>query len=885
MNNGDGLLKMSGLSQSTVLRRQEEEGFNELPTSKPKRFYNIAFEVLREPMVYLLLGCGIVYFFIGDRQESIMLLGFLGLIIGITIFQEQKAERALDALRDLSSPRAQVLRGGERLRIAGRDLVREDLVFLNEGDRVPADVELVSANNMKADESLLTGESVPVSKIVGAKLFAGTTLVSGQGTATVTSIGIATEIGKIGKSIQGAVSEKTKLEVQTNQLVRRVAWVAGGICVLVFLVFALTRADWLGGVLVGLTLAMAILPNELPAVLTIFLALGAWRISKRRVLTRKLPAIENLGSTSVLCVDKTGTLTLNKMKIQKLYCDGDAIDLMDKNLRSLPEKFHEALEYGILASRPDPFDPMELAFLSAGTQFLKGSEHLHHDWALEKEYPLSPDLLAISQAWKPQKGGGMVIGAKGAAEAIMALCHLTTDQALKLKQVSESLAREGLRVLGVAKASSPVESLPNDQHDFDFAFVGFIGIADPIRPEVPKAISECRTAGVRVVMMTGDHPLTASSIARQIGLSNPDQVFTGSQLTLMSESELATVVKAVNVFSRVSPVQKLQLVEALKAQGEVVAMTGDGVNDAPALKSADIGIAMGGRGTDVARESASLVLLDDDFGSIVEAIRMGRRVYANLKSALVYLFAVHIPIAGMSVIPVVFKLPLVLLPAHIALLHLIIEPASSVAFEVEPADDSIMRRPPRDPREPLFNQTLFLPSLLQGTSIFTALLIIYIVALKRGQGEADARALVFTTLMISNLILIFMNRGSQKSVFKKLTSLKNHVVEWIAVSSFALLGCVLYIPSLRELYRFSNLHLNDIGICLAAGMVSVIWLKVLPQRWTGAMETNRDLGRSDRGPRDPLEGILKKIGPGREWSNTGSSPLQDGTRSSGKKSK
>ncbi len=822
----------SGLSLSTVLRRQEEEGFNELPTAKPKRFYHIAFEVLREPMVYLLLGCGLVYFFIGDQQESFMLLGFLGLIVGITIFQEHKAERALEALRDLSSPRAQVIRGGVKLRVAGRDLVREDFIFLSEGDRVPADAELVDATQVKADESLLTGESEPVSKESGAKIFAGTTLVSGQATALVTSIGLATEIGKIGKSIQGAITEKTKLETQTNELVRRVAWLAAVICVFVFLIYALTRTDWLGGLLVGLTLAMAILPNELPAVLTIFLALGAWRISKRRVLTRKLPAIENLGAASVLCVDKTGTLTLNQMKIQKLYSNGKFIDLSDSTLKVLPEDFHEALEYGILASRPDPFDPMEIAFLTAGSIFLKGTEHHHQDWSLKKEYPLSPDLLALSHAWKPQDGGGFVVGAKGASEAIIDLCHLSREDAAKMNQVTDDLAREGLRVLGVAKATSHVTSLPLDQHDFDFTLLGFIGIADPVRPEVPKAIDECRSAGIRVVMMTGDHPITASSIAKKIGLQNPDQVITGAQLKDMSDSELANSVKVVNVFSRVAPAQKLQLVELLKAQGEVVAMTGDGVNDAPALKSANIGIAMGGRGTDVARESASLVLLDDDFGSIVEAIRMGRRVYANLKSALAYLFAVHIPIAGMSVIPVVFKLPLVLLPAHIALLHLIIEPASSVAFEADPADEFVMSRPPRNPRERLFNRGLLLPSFLQGLSIFVALLIIYLVSLQRGQGETDARALVFTTLIISNLMLILMNRGPERSLLKKMTSLKNHIVKWIALGSFVVLATTLYIPNLRDLYRLSNLHMNDIAICLVAGVLSVIWLQLLPTKWT-----------------------------------------------------
>ncbi len=821
-----------GLSQSTVLRRQEEEGFNELPTSEPRRFYHIAFEVLREPMVYLLFGCGLVYFFIGDQQESFMLLGFLLLILGITVFQEQKAERALEALRDLSSPRAQVMRDGIKVRVAGRELVREDYIFLNEGDRVPADSKILDATQIRVDESLLTGESDSVPKESGAMIFAGTSLVSGQGTAVVTSIGIATEIGKLGKSIQDKVTEKTKLEKQTNQLVRRVAWSAAATSTVVFIVYALTRTDWLGGLLVGLTLAMAILPNELPAVLTIFLALGAWRMAKRRVLTRKLPAIENLGAASVLCVDKTGTLTLNQMKIQKLFSRGKLVDLSDESLEVLPEDFHEVLEFGILSSRPDPFDPMELAFLSAGSTFLKGTEHLHHDWSLNREYPLSTNLLAISQAWKPQTKGDFVVGAKGAPEAIIDLCHLSSEEASKMKQVSDDLAHEGLRVLGVAKASSPGGILPSNPHDFNFSLLGFIGITDPVRLEVPKAIAECRTAGIRVIMITGDHPITASSIAQKIGLENPDKVVTGNQLKIMTDSEIENCLKDVSIFSRVAPSQKLQIVELLKKLGEVVAMTGDGVNDAPALKSANIGIAMGGRGTDVARESASLVLLDDDFGSIVEAIRMGRRVYANLRKALVYLFAVHIPIAGMSVIPVIFKLPLILLPAHIALLHLIIEPASSVAFEVEPADEHIMSRPPRNPRESLFNWALILPCLSQGFSIFAMLLVIYLTSLHRNQGDAAARAQVFTTLIVSNLMLIYMNRRPQKSRLKELLAVKSHIVEWIVLGSFVVLVAVLYIPSLRELYRFSNLHPIDLSICLVGGYISVVWLKLLPTRWT-----------------------------------------------------
>lgn len=815
-----------GLSRSFILRRHEEEGFNELPTSKPRRLHHIVMGVFKEPMVYLLLGCGIIYFIVGDHQEASMLLGFLFLIIGIEVFQERKAERALDALKDLSSPRALVLREGTKQRIPGREVVRDDIIFVNEGDRVPADALVFSKDLIAVDESLLTGESVPVEKTSESMIYAGTTLVRGQAMAIVTAIGLHTEIGQIGKSIQSENRERTRLEIHTQQLVGRIAWIVGGICIIVFLVFSITRHDWLQGFLVGLTLAMAILPNELPAVLTIFLALGAWRISQRRVLTRRLPAVENLGSTTVLCVDKTGTLTLNQMKIQRIFSNNQSLDLSELSQPYLPEDFHEVLEYGILASRQDPFDPMEIAFINAGVQYLRGTEHLHYDWKFEKEYPLSPKLLAITHAWKPRPGGGYVVGAKGAPEAIIDLCHLNKEQTLAATKSAEMMAAAGFRVLGVAKSIFPQTSLPPIQHDFDFTFLGLIGIADPIRPEVPQAIAECHSAGIRVVMITGDHPATASSIAKKIGLPSPDKVVTGQDLESYSADELCRVVKSVNVFSRVSPAQKLKLVEAFKANGEIVSMTGDGVNDAPALRSAHIGIAMGGRGTDVARESAALVLLDDDFGSIVEAVKMGRRVYANLKSALVYLFAVHLPITGMSIIPVVFKLPLVLLPAHIALLHLIIEPASSIAFEIEPGSKDLMKLPPRDPKEPLFDRKLWIPSLTKGASVLISLTIVYLIALWRGQGEEDARALVFTTLLISNIALIFTSRRSHKTLKERFFIGDNTVVRWIAIGSLVLLACVLYIDQLRQLFRFSILHPLDLVLCIVVGFISVTWTEM-----------------------------------------------------------
>lgn len=827
LKKGKELLAGGGLSQALVLQRQEIDGYNDLPSSKPKKLYNLIIDILKEPMVYLLLGCGIIYFFLGDHQEAIMLLSFLFFIIGITITQESKMEKALDALKKLSSPRALVLRNGNKIRVSSREIVLDDILFLNEGDRVSADAIIIHNSNLIVDESLVTGESVPVAKIVESELFAGTTVVGGNGIAIVYAVGLKTQIGQIGQSILESEIVSTRLEEQTNQLVKRLAYFASGLCVLVFVVHSSIHHNWIEGTLVGLSLGMAILPNELPAVLTIFFALGAWRLSKRKVLTRKISAIENLGSITVLCVDKTGTLTMNQMTIQMIYSQDQFIDVSDSSLDMLPEKFHEVLEFGILASKKDPMDPMEIAFQTAGSKYLKGTEHLHHDWNLEREYPLSPELLSITHAWKPNGSSGFVIGAKGAPEAIIDLCHTKEDQAKKLMQKVEQMATSGLRVLAVAKSHRETASLPFAQHDFEFVFLGLIGVADPIRIGVHESISECYSAGIRVIMLTGDYPITAKSIAQKIGLQNYEQIVTGIEMEKLTDKELSELTKKSSVFSRVMPSHKLKLVEALKAAGEIVAMTGDGVNDVPALKSSNIGIAMGGRGTDVAREASDLVLLDDDFTSIVEGIKIGRRIYSNVKSALVYLFAIHIPIAGMSVLPVILGMPLVLLPSHIAFLHLIIEPASSIAFEIEPAGTDIMKRKPRASTEPLYNYEIWQPSLYRGITLFIALASVYFISLWRNQGETDARALVFTTLIISNTLLIFLSRGSSITLLSKFKNKPNAVVKWLLITSMIMLALTLYVPELRKLLQFSFLHPIDILICVLIALANTFFCELL----------------------------------------------------------
>ncbi len=843
---------ITGLSEQDAAERLQREGYNELPSAKKRSFFAIALDVSHEPMFLLLVACGTIYLVLGDLREAIMLLGFVIVVVGITLYQERKTERAIEALRDLSSPRALVIRGGRQMRIPGRDVVRDDVIVLHEGDRVPADAVLLACTNLSIDESLLTGESVPVRKIActgvpdmsrpGGEdipfVYSGTLVVKGQGIATVRSTAGSTEMGKIGKALQNLELEETPLQRETRKIVRNVAFVGLAACILVVIVYGLTRADWLSGFLSGITLAMALLPEEFPVVLMIFLALGAWRISQKRVLTRRVPAVETLGSATVLCVDKTGTLTQNRMTVQTIYANGVFFAIDSPGVPGIPEALHEVVEFSILASQKDPFDPMEKAFKELGERYLASTEHIHDDWTLVHEYPLSNSLMALSHVWKSPRGDEYVIAAKGAPEAVADLCHFSETGKQDLARSIETMAKTGLRILGVAKSAFKITDLPGEQHDFTFEFLGLVGLADPVRPGVAEAVKECNTAGIRVVMITGDYPGTAIHIAREIGLRPVDQVITGPELDSMDDGELLRRITRVNIFARVVPEQKLRIVNAFKDIGEVVAMTGDGVNDAPALKSAHIGIAMGGRGTDVAREASALVLLDDDFASIVKAVRMGRRIFDNLKKAIAYIFAVHVPIAGMSLLPVLFKWPLVLLPMHIVFLELIIDPACSVAFEAEPEEADVMTRPPRRADAPLFGTRTVGISLLQGLGVLVMLLGVFVVALKRGQSDNDARALTFTTLIIANLGLIFTNRSWKRIVPDTLRS-PNAALWWVTGGALILLVLVLYVPSLQNLFRFSFLHPLDIMICSAAGVASVLWFEVLKwlkaRRETGAI--------------------------------------------------
>jgi Ca2+-transporting ATPase len=825
--------ELTGLTAAEAARRLETDGPNELPTQKRSSALEILAGVLREPMFLLLLACGALYLLSGEVREAVLLLGFVFVVIGITFYQERKTERALEALRDLSSPRALVIRGGEKLRIPGRDVVVGDVVLLAEGDRVPADAVLVHALNFSTDESLLTGESVPVRKrACDAKtqamgkpggddlpfVFSGTLVVSGQAIGLVRATGVRTELGKIGKALQGLETERTPLQVQTGRIVRTFAISGAALCAIVVLVYWLTRGALLKGFLAGLSLAMAMLPEEFPVVLTVFLALGAWRISKNGVLTRRVPAVETLGSASVLCVDKTGTLTQNRMTVTDLVV-GDEWFKIDAGRESLPETFHECVEYSILASPADPFDPMEKAMKELGVRTLRNTQHLHSSWILQREYPLSRELMAVSRVWAATEGGGMVIAAKGAPEAIADLCHFNAEQTAWLQRWIDTLSQDGKRVIGVARAVFAKPELPSVQHDFPFEFVGLLGLEDPVRPGVREAIAECYTAGIRTIMITGDYPGTAMSIARQIGLRDPGEYMTGVQLEAADEATLAERIRKVNVFARMVPEQKLRIVQALKANGEVVAMTGDGVNDAPALKAAHIGVAMGARGTDVARESAGLVLLNDDFNSIVAAVRMGRRIYENLKKAMMYIFSVHIPIAGLSLIPVLFNWPLILFPVHIVFLELIIDPACTLVFEADNAEKDVMRQPPRRIDANVFDGRTIARCLLQGGVALIVTLLVYNLVRHDHPVEA-ARALSFLTLVVCNLGMILSNRSLSRSILSNIMD-PNKALWWVFFGTIVALTLVISVPFLQSMFQFGLVSSDDLMLSLAGGVVAV----------------------------------------------------------------
>jgi Ca2+-transporting ATPase len=847
-----------GLSSREAAVRLAAEGPNALPQAGRRTLGRIVGEILREPMFALLLAAAAIYLALGDLREAMVLAAFASTSVVIAVVQEARTERVLDTLRDLTSPRALVIRDGIAQRIAGTEVVRGDLLVLAEGDRVPADAILWSAHDLLCDESLLTGEAVPVRKVAaggptGAKrpggddlpyVYSGSLVVRGHGQAEVVATGARSEIGKIGLAITRLDPEPPRLQAQMRRLVRNFAAVSLSLSALAAVLYGMWRGGWLDGLLSGVALGMSMLPEEFPLVLTVFMVMGAWRISRARVLTRRIAAIETLGAATVLCTDKTGTLTQNRMSIVALSCGPEIWRRGDPG--AVGPRFAELVEYGVLASAREPVDPMEKAFHGLGEEALPAQSRPYLGRTLKWEYGLRPDLLAVTHVWEEPGAKMLTVAAKGAPEAIAELCRMTEPELAKMRRAVDAMAREGMRVLAVARAAiSATVARPETPRSFALTFLGLVGIADPLRPNVPAAVRECRTAGIRVVMITGDYPQTAHAIAAAAGFAS-GEVVTGADLDRLGDSELKELVRSATIFARIMPEQKLRIVNALKTNGEIVAMTGDGVNDAPSLKAAHIGIAMGGRGTDVAREAAALVLLDDDFGSIISAIRLGRRIYDNLRKAMAYILAVHVPIAGLALVPLLFGLPLILWPLHIALLEMVIDPVCSIVFEAEREEADTMCRPPRDPAAPLLPAGFVVWSLLQGVAVLAFVAGLFVLVLRRGLAESDARALAFAALVVVNFGLVLVNRSRGYSLRAALVQ-PNPALWLVAAATAVILAAILLVPPARDLFRFGPLHADDLAVVFAGGIVLLIMLELGKKRlhplWASPGRTTRARAR------------------------------------------
>ena len=836
-----------GLTEEQAKHRLRSDGFNDLPSADHRTLLRIVGEVLREPMFALLLGAGAVYLVLGDMTEAAMLLAFATISVSITVIQETRSERVLDALRDVASPRALVIRDGQRRRIPGREVVRGDAIVLLEGDRVPADAVVAEANGLLVDESLLTGESVAVHKLAASGqpalerpggdstpfVYSGTLVIRGEGLAIVQATGPRSELGQIGQALRTIATEPPRLQTETRQLVRVFAAFGIGASVLVIALYGLVHGDWLQAVLGGIALGMSMLPEEFPLVLTAFMVMGAWRLSRARVLTRRAAAIEMLGAATVLCTDKTGTLTENRMTVAELR--SPAAEWRRSETGAVPDVLAPLLEIAMLASAPQPSEPMEKALAELVALRPGGLSALHAGKTMVRRYGLRPDLLAMTNVWSQQGNKERCAMAKGAPEAIARLCRLDDVAMCWLRQATDDMARNGMRVLGVGEARQGDGALPESQASFVFRFVGLVGFADPLRANVPDAIAECHSAQVRVIMITGDYRATAHAIAERAGLEAAS-VMEGAELARLDQAELRQRLLSTNVCARIMPEQKLRIVEALKANGEIVAMTGDGVNDAPALKAAHIGVAMGGRGTDVAREASSIVLLDDDFGSIVRTIRLGRRIYDNLRKASIYIVAVHVPIAGLALLPLLFGLPFMLTPVHIAFLEMVIDPACSIVFEAESAERDVMRRPPRPAESRLLSPAMVGWSLLQGGLALTALAAVLFAGVAREMPENELRALMFTSLVLINVSLILVNRSFSSSLIVALR--RPNAFLWLLLAAVtAVLTVALTWPPAMTLFRFGPFHIHDLAVSAGAGLSLLVLMELIKPLWRKAFRS------------------------------------------------
>ncbi|WP_027636612.1 cation-translocating P-type ATPase [Clostridium butyricum] len=816
---------LGGLNSEEVEKLQKKYGMNELVSQEKPNMLKKFLGVFKEPMFLLLLIAATVYFLLGAPKDGAIMLVFVGFVASITFIQEWKTEKTMNALKDLTSPKVNTLRNGKNILIKSTELVPGDVVFLSEGERIPADCIVLEPSNFSVDESILTGESEYVMKVSTTQsekstdywkkdiLYAGTLCVFGKCTAIVKFTGINTEYGKIGKAISEAKDEPTPLQKKVSILVKNIAIAGVILCISVMVASYFYSFDILNSILSGISLAMAIIPEEFPVVLTVFLSMGAYRLAKNNTLMRKISAVETLGSATVLCVDKTGTITQNKMKVKSIYSDGRIFnneDLKNKELSDLM----------VLSCEKDPYDPMEKAILEAAN--LSQLETVY-------KYDLSKKIAFDSKTKRMAniyiKDNKYYVAVKGSAETVLGLCNLDKQTMDEINIEIDKMASNGLRVLALADCTS--EEVYEDLECYELTFKGLVGLQDPPKEGVEEAIKLCKKAGIRVVMITGDYSKTAMAIGEEIGLKFTDKVIVGNEIDSLSENELCEVVKSCDVFSRVIPEQKMKIVKALKKNGEIVAMTGDGVNDAPALKSADIGIAMGQRGTEVAKEAADMILMDDNFTTIVKSVKDGRRVYDNIRKAMVYILIIHIPIAAMAMFAPLFNLPPLLLPMHIMLLELIIDPTCSIVFEGEPAEANIMENHPRSPQEPLLTRSLTIKVVLQGIIMFLAAFMPFHYMIDLGISSEYARSFSLITFIVANVTLVLVNRSNTELLYHLIKEKGSKVRLIVNSMALIMVFAIVYIPILNGFFRTEKIGIYPLIIAIVLGFISTGWWEIV----------------------------------------------------------
>lgn len=816
---------LGGLNSEEVEKLQKKYGMNELVIQEKPNMLKKFLGVFKEPMFLLLLIAATVYFLLGAPKDGAIMLVFVGFVASITFIQEWKTEKTMNALKDLTSPKVNTLRDGKNILIKSTELVPGDVVFLSEGERIPADCIVLEPSNFSVDESILTGESEYVMKVSTTQsekstdywkkdiLYAGTLCVFGKCTAIVKFTGVNTEYGKIGKAISEAKDEPTPLQKKVSILVKNIAIAGVILCISVMLASYFYSFNILNSILSGISLAMAIIPEEFPVVLTVFLSMGAYRLAKNNTLMRKISAVETLGSATVLCVDKTGTITQNKMKVKSIYSDGRIFNNEDL-------KNQELSDLMVLSCEKDPYDPMEKAILEAAN--LSQLETLY-------KYDLSKKIAFDSKTKRMAniyiKDNKYYVAVKGSAETVLGLCNLDKETMDEINIEIDKMASNGLRVLALADCTS--EKVYEDLECYELTFKALVGLQDPPKEGVEEAIKLCKKAGIRVVMITGDYSKTAMAIGEEIGLKFTDKVIVGNEIDSLSENELCEVVKSCDVFSRVIPEQKMKIVKALKKNGEIVAMTGDGVNDAPALKSADIGIAMGQRGTEVAKEAAHMILMDDNFTTIVKSVKDGRRVYDNIRKAMVYILIIHIPIAAMAMFAPLFNLPPLLLPMHIMLLELIIDPTCSIVFEGEPAEANIMENPPRPPQEPLLTRNLTIKVVLQGVVMFLAAFMPFHYMIDLGISSEYARSFSLITFIVANVTLVLVNRSNTELLYHLIKEKGSKVRLIVNSMALIMVFAIVYIPILNGFFRTEKIGIYPLIFAIVLGFISTGWWEIV----------------------------------------------------------